>query len=503
MTDQQQRTIYEYGDAQEPGVPKAATAGPTHTGDLGVEWRGVEGVPESLRYGKPIRLGSLWFATNLTPVTFFIGVIGVTIGLNFWQNVLALVLGSLIGSITVGLLSVPGMRSGYPQIALARLPFGKTVSLISVAAYAESVVFLAVGAIFGVEALQVLFHLSLVPALIIVFGLEAMISIIGYELIHIFEVAATFLSGLGYVAITIAVLTKVNQIHIAQSAHGGDAVGAFLLMTAIALGYNIGWSAYSADYCRYLPSKTSAWRLWGWVYAGLNVSTIWLYILGLAAGAVLPNKSPMVAVDDVVGGGAVGALVMVAIALGVIAYMCATDYSAGLQLLAGGLRAPRPYITAASSLLAGTVTWWLSSGGLIDKAENVILLSTYWVAAFAPIVMLDWHSRRGTTVRVPFYKALPSGWRAAVSLLVAYAACLPFSDTTVGGDIAAAHGGILSVLFGSISRSGLANGDLAYPVAFLVGGGLYALLVRFVPERSEAAATVSAGVPEVSLQEGS
>ena len=125
--------------------------GPTHAGDLHVEWRGLESVPENLRYGTPRRLGTLWFAANLTPVALFIGVIGVTIGLNFWQNALAIGIGGALGSIPVALLSVTGMRSGYPQMALARLPFGKFITLIGVAVYAESVVFLAIAAIFGVK----------------------------------------------------------------------------------------------------------------------------------------------------------------------------------------------------------------------------------------------------------------------------------------------------------------------------------------------------------------
>ena len=339
--------------------------------------------------------------------------------------------------------------------------------------------------------------MSLVPALIIVFGMEAIVSVIGYELLHMFEMGASVLAGVGYLVLTVAVISKASSIHIHQTAHGSAGAGAFLLMTVIAFSYTFGWSPYASDYCRYLPSNTSRTSLIWWVLGGLAVSTIWLELLGLAAGAILPNRSPMAAVYSLVGAGPVGVVVMVAIILGVVAYMAATDYSGGLQILSAGLRVPRPYITVASSLLAGTVTWWLSSGGLAGKAENLILLSTYWVAPWIAIVMIDWRGRKTKdSLRIAQYVDLPSGWAAATAVVVGYVACLPFSDTTTGNQLAA-HGGFLAGLFGSVSRGPLAYGDLAFVVGFVVGFGLYLLLTKVAKVSTgdtRATATLSAAV---------
>jgi nucleobase:cation symporter-1, NCS1 family len=482
-------------ETRTAGTDSKNRAGPTRTGDVRVEWRGIEGVPESDRYGKPIRLGFVWFASNATPVCFFIGVIGVTIGLSFWENILAFLLGTLLGSILPAFVSPMGAQSGYPQIALARLPFGKSAPLVGVATYVVTVVFMAVAAVFGVESLKILFHLSLIPALVVTFALEAIVSITGYELFHLFQGVATLLTAIGFVVITIVVCTKANQIHVTQSVHGSTAVGAFLLMTAICLGYNSGWTPYAADYCRYLPRDTSPPRLFGWVYAGLGLSTIWLYILGLAAGAILPNRSPMAAIYDLLGGGVAGVVVLLAMIIGITAYLSACDYSGGLEVQASGIRIPRPFVTALSALLVGIVTWWLSTGGLINKAENIILLATYWTAAFAAIVIIDWRRRSKEKIRVPSLRDLPSGWEAIVALILAYAVCLPFTDTTTGGNLAV-HGGPLSVLFGSVSRAGLANGDIGYPVAFVAGWLFYVVLLRVSRSLGTARVRVREMTPE-------
>ena len=46
---------------------------PTHEGDLSIEGRGIEPIPESARYGSVNRVFTVWFTPNLVPAAFFIG----------------------------------------------------------------------------------------------------------------------------------------------------------------------------------------------------------------------------------------------------------------------------------------------------------------------------------------------------------------------------------------------------------------------------------------------
>jgi nucleobase:cation symporter-1, NCS1 family len=470
-------------------------AGPTRSGDLSVEWRGIQPVPATARYGRPQRMGGFWFAAQLLPVPFFIGALGGTsfIGLSFWTAAVAIVVGNVLGNAIVAALSVMGPRTGVAQIPLARAAFGRSVTVVGLLAYVVSIVFLALGAVFGAEALETLFGLPFVVDLILVFALEGLISVVGYELLHKYETVTAVLSGIGFLVLMIVVLSKVGDIHIAATAHGAVAVGSFVLMAAIAFSYSIAWAPYAADYCRYLPENVSSRSLMAWVFGGLTVGCVWIEILGLAAGSLLStNVSQMRGVFDLMGGGILGYAVLLAIYLGVVANLTATDYSAGLQILSTGVKVPRPWVTGASAVIAFVLTLWLHSGGdLLSKAENLILLVTYWIGPFVGIVAVHWwrHSVRShvEAARMPFGQ-LPSGIAALISLVVGFVVCLPFSDTTQGAELAA-HGGILNTLFGSISN-GLDGADLAYPVGILVGALVYAVLTaRRVSSPAEAAPT--------------
>ena len=50
--------------------------GPARDGDLSIELRGIEPVPESKRYGSPMRLGTLWFGTQISASMFMVGSLG-------------------------------------------------------------------------------------------------------------------------------------------------------------------------------------------------------------------------------------------------------------------------------------------------------------------------------------------------------------------------------------------------------------------------------------------
>jgi nucleobase:cation symporter-1, NCS1 family len=450
--------------------------GPTHSGDLSVEWRGIERVPEGSRYGRPKNMGSFWFAAQLLPVPFFIGALGATdlIGLSFWWSAIAIVVGTVLGSGLVAAMSIMGPRTGFAQIPLARAPFGRSVTLVGVLAYAVSIVFLALGAVFGAEALQVALGLPFGVGLVLVFGVEAVISVTGYELLHKYERITAILSGIGFLALTIKILTKTGDIHVASSVHGAPAIGSFVLMAAIAFSYGLAWAPNAADYCRYLPEKVSSRELGKWVFIGLFVGTLWIELLGLAAANLLAETGQMQAIFDLMGGGIAGGVVLLAIYLGVVANITATDYSSGLQILSTGIKLPRPVMTGFSAGIAFVLTLWLHGDDLLSKAENLILLVTYWIAPFVGIVAVHWwrHSIRdhvraaGTSIG-----DLAAGWAALVSLIVGFVVSMPFSNTSEGAELAE-HGGILKTLFGSVSNH-LSGADIAYPIGMLVGGLLY------------------------------
>jgi NCS1 family nucleobase:cation symporter-1 len=468
-----------------------------------VEWIGLEQVPSEARHGTPARVGALWFAAQLVPTAFFLGALGSAefIGLSFGPALLAIVVGTAVGALAPAALSVAGPRTGLPQLAQARAIFGQGSALVGVLAFGTSIAFIALGSIFGAEALGITLGLPFLPAVVLVFLAVALVSTLGYRFMHRVERVMAVVVGAGFLVLTVAVAARAGDITLTQTSHGGAALGSFGLMAAISCGFTFAWAHNAADYCRYLPSDVSARRLFTWVWLGIVSACVWLEGLGLAASTLLPDTAPMAAVHALVGGGPLGAAVLVALCLGVVANATVAQYSAGLQLLAAGVRLPRPVVTVLTGLVALALTLYLQHGDLAPRFTNVMLLASYWVGPFVGIVAVWWWQRPSTAGLAAFaasaIRALPARPHAVAALVAGFLACLPFSNTTLGNDLAARHA-VLNALLGSVSRGVLHGADLAYPVGLLTGGGVYLWLEGVGALRAIRAARVpaiSAGQP--------
>src|SRR3954452_16775390 len=91
----------------DPEITQAQLAYGTKV--VAVEPGGVEVIPQEERHGRPIQLLWTWASPNMEFATIAVGILSVlAFGLTFWQAVAALVLGSALGSLTLGLLSTWG-----------------------------------------------------------------------------------------------------------------------------------------------------------------------------------------------------------------------------------------------------------------------------------------------------------------------------------------------------------------------------------------------------------
>src|SRR5579859_6753724 len=83
---------------------------------VAVEPGGVEYIALRERHGTPIDLFWTWLSPNLEFATVFIGCLAVAIfGAGFWTAAIAIVLGTALGSLTQGILSMWGPKFGVPQ----------------------------------------------------------------------------------------------------------------------------------------------------------------------------------------------------------------------------------------------------------------------------------------------------------------------------------------------------------------------------------------------------
>ena len=122
----------------QAGVPPLdATAG----APLDLEVRSIDYVPRSERHGRPWHLGAVWFVGNAELVSFATGPIGIALGLNFAWTAVAIVLGTLLGTLFMAFHSAQGPKLGLSQMIQSRAQFGYLGALLPIIA----VLFVTIG----------------------------------------------------------------------------------------------------------------------------------------------------------------------------------------------------------------------------------------------------------------------------------------------------------------------------------------------------------------------
>ncbi len=150
---------------------------PSHVGDMAVETHGIAPVPPENRYGTARRLFTVWFAPQVNMTVVFTGTLAVGgLGLGFWLGLLAMVIGTVIGSLVVGYLSTwGGPRTGTAQLPNARMAFGGTVGgVVAVIQWLSSIAWDGLVGLFGGEALAELVGMPFWLAVVIVLAAQAL-----------------------------------------------------------------------------------------------------------------------------------------------------------------------------------------------------------------------------------------------------------------------------------------------------------------------------------------
>src|SRR6185312_9210270 len=149
-----------------------------------VEIRSIDYMPVSERHGKPWHLGPVWFQGNAQLSTLAVGAIGVSIGLNLIWSIIAIILGTLVGTLFMAFHSAQGPKLGLPQMIQSRAQFGYFGSLLPVVvAVALFIGFNVFNTILGGDVIQQLFpglhskFLAYLPVVI----LSLVLTIFGYE----------------------------------------------------------------------------------------------------------------------------------------------------------------------------------------------------------------------------------------------------------------------------------------------------------------------------------
>ena len=456
---------------------------PTREGDLTIEGRGIEPIPESARYGSINRVFTVWFTPNLVPAAFFLGLLAAApfLQIGFASGLIAIVIGNLVGSALVGLLGQMGPATGMAQMPLARLAYGKSIVVPGLLNWISCIGWDGINSVFGAAALSILTGLPFVASLVIIVIAQGLLGIIGHEAIHTFEKWMAIVLGVMFAILTVAIAGQASTgLARTDGFTGLDQLGAIVLYASICASFVVAWGLYASDYSRYLPTTSSKSRIFWWTVLGLTLSAGWIEILGL----LVADKAAGGAVDTInaiLSGTFFAPLAMIAIAIGTIAVNAMNDYTGSLSLQAAGLRIRRVYAAIGVAVLGFFFTLYLNEGDLVLKFENYLLFIIYWVTPWAGVVLADWwlRGRRADVSRLADYAILPSGWQGLVALVVGFAVSLPFGTSVFGQELADATGLPVNALAPTLHYA-----DIAYVIGFVVAFGVYWILGRSAAQRS-------------------
>ena len=456
---------------------------PTHAGDLSIEGRGIEPIPAEARYGSLGRIFTVWFTPNLVPAAFFIGTLAAAdfLKIGFVTGVLAILVGNLVGSILVGILGTMGPATGMAQMPLARAAYGKSIIVPGLLNWLSCIGWDGINSIFGAAALSLLTGMPFIVSLLIIVLLQAALGVIGYEAIHTFEKYMAIVLGAMFVVLTIAIFGHANTGRV-DGFTGLDQLGAFVLFSTICASFVLAWALYASDYSRYLPTNTSRWGIFWLTVAALTLSAGWLEVLGLAVADKATGESVDV-IHSILGGGFIGGLALIAIALGTVAVNALNDYTGSLSLLAAGVRVPRVASAFVVAALGFLFTLYLNSGDFGLKFTGYLLFLSYWIAPWAAVVLVDWLSRRGSLDprRLLDFSALPSGLAALAALVIGFVVSLPFQQSSYGEELHTKFGLPINI----ISDTYLHYADFAYLVGFVVAAVVYWVGARMMRSSME------------------
>jgi nucleobase:cation symporter-1, NCS1 family len=430
---------------------------------IAVEPGGAEFIPLNERHGRPIQLFWTWTSPNMEFATIFVGVLAIAVfGLGFWEAALALALGSLIGGITQGILSMRGPEYGVPQMVLSRLGFGYwgnalPAGLNSVTA---GIGWFAVNSVSGAFALNVLTHWPKVLCLLIIVVLQVVVAFFGYNLVHLFE---------RYAFPVLAVIFLIASGVILSKAHPGAVhhtiPGAFLLTFGASFGYAVGWNPYAADYTRYFKPSANKVAIAWWAGLGLFLSCTLLEIVGAAAatvtGANAAGSNPTGAFTGLLDK-PLADLTLLAIALGAVAANVLNIYSGALSFTAIGIKLPlslRRAIVALGFGAIGFFVGWSALPNAGSRYENFLLIIAYWIAPWLAVYFCDQLLRRHPDEALLF-ATRRTNWAGPVAMLAGMGISIwLFSNQTE-------YVGVVPTHYPAV-------GDLTFEVGFVITAAVY------------------------------
>ncbi len=394
-----------------------------------VENRHIDHIPAGARHGKPWHQFAFWFGSNVNVFNVVVGAVIVSIGLTFWQALIAIAAGTLIGAVLIALHATQGPRLGVPQTIQSRGQFGfYGAAFMFPAVLLINVGYIAVCLVIQAQAMAGVTSALTIPEWIVIFAVPAVvIGIFGYRWIHRVMQATAVVVGVALV-IMFAQGLRYGALPARETTWAQPTSGLFLAGIALLVINMLAYGPFVSDYTRYLPAATSGRRLFWGIFAGNVVATFFTCAVGAYLTALLPALGPFGAVGKVSGS---WALVILAVSL--IDANTFNAYSGTFQILAfGGMWRRFKAESVAVRLVpfvcvmaAGVVTACLGYRSLVTNMTNFLDVLLVILIPWSAVNLADYFLvRRGRYDVASFFTADGVYGRFAWHGLLAYTAGL-------------------------------------------------------------------------------
>jgi NCS1 family nucleobase:cation symporter-1 len=438
-----------------------------------IETNDIAPIPAGERHGKAWHLFTVWSSPNLEFATIFIGALAVFAGLNVWQAILAVTLGNAIAAVTHGWFSSWGPRHGVPQMVISRSAFGLRGNILPAATstLVAGIGWFAVNTTSGAFALTSLTNLPVAASVTIIILVQVIAAFIGHNFIQKFERYAFF-----YLVVVFAI---VAVIIISQGKYDVNPTadfkwGAFSVGVALAYGYTQGWTAFAADFTRYLPANTSP-RAVG-LAAGLGNFTATTLLMSVGAiawsgvvGEGLPTSVFAAALPSWL-----AVLTLLGIAVGSVSANVLNIYSGTMSFIAAGVKlgfkTRRAIMVVIAGVLGGGISYFAVEDNFRFIFELFLLTVGYWLAPWVSILVVDRLLRKGQDID----KLITEGAK----------------HRSIGGPIAFVIATVVSVslfakaemptvqFYGALTGPGPENGDWTAAVGFVLAAAIYYVIYK-------------------------
>jgi NCS1 family nucleobase:cation symporter-1 len=423
-----------------------------------------------------------WVGTNANLFFLSVGVVALEIGLDVWEALIAVVLGTSL-FVTVGLASIGGVRSGLPTLTFTRAAFGPRGNLPNgLLTWATLVAFEAINCIFAVLALLALMSelgwdrpgdTGKVLATVVVLTASGVIAVYGHAtMVYVQRGFAVSLT----LVLALVLAYSIGGVDWSASTHadltGGQTLALILAGAAVVASGPISYLFNAPDFVRYLPGATSSRSILWTVSLSSGLIALFLSIMGVLLASRGDMSDPIAGVEPFVPGWLFVLYILAAVG-GSIANNVVAYYSSGLVLQAIGLPLRRYQATALDTLVSSAIVLYiLFVEDFITVLHDFVAVMIVWLAPFGAVWITDALMRRWRYDARDIHDVSPRSryWgrhgvnvRAWAALLVGVAVCL----LTINSPS----------LDGPVSKA-LAGADFTWTLGPLASAAAYWVLAR-------------------------